>query len=246
MRFPVLCSGCSYLGLFYILKRLGLFIIGDIGCYSLCALPPLSSLETCISMGSGLGIALGLHKSLKGKSREKVIGVIGDSTFVHSGITALIDISYNKGATCVIILDNRTTAMTGGQHHPGTGITLKGEKTSRINYVRLAKALNIKRIRQIDCYNIEDTEKTIKEEINSSLPSVIITKNPCLLVSKKKKGTIFRLDLTRCIRCNECLKLGCSALSKSNNKVFIDPKSCRGCTLCAQICPVGAIKEVTG
>lgn len=243
-RSPSLCAGCSYLGLFYVLKKMNAIVIGDIGCYTLSALPPISSMDTCISMGSGIGIALGLKKALKGKLRKKIIAVIGDSTFIHSGITALVDIAYNKGASTIVILDNQTTAMTGGQNHPGTGITLKKEKTSKINYSRLAKGLGIQRARVVDCYNLRKTKKVIREEMTCDLPSVIIAKNPCLLIAKRKKVESFHILAARCTGCKECIKLGCSAiLTRDGKKPYIDSNMCNGCSLCQQICPASAIRR---
>lgn len=245
-RPPFLCAGCWYLGLFYLLKKLNLIVIGDIGCYTLSALPPLSSMDTCISMGSSIGIALGLKKASKKRFRRKTVAVIGDSTFIHSGITALIAVVYNKGANTVIILNNQTTAMTGGQNHPGTGITLKGERTFKINYERLVKALGIKRVEIVDCYNLKKTERVIKKEVACDQPSVIIAENPCLLTSKKKEDRLFQILPSRCITCKECLNLGCSAIViKDKEKPYIDSQICRGCSLCQQICPVNAIEELS-
>ena len=244
-RSSLLCAGCSYLGLFYILKKLNAIVIGDIGCYALSVSLPVSAMDTCISMGSSIGIALGLRKALKGSSAGKIIAVIGDSTFIHSGITALIDVVYNKGANTIIILDNQTTAMTGGQDHPGTGITLKKEKTYKINYTRLVKGLGIKRIRTVDCYNLRKSQEIIREEMASNLPSVIIAKNPCLLAAKRKRTASFHILTSRCIGCKECLKLGCPAIAVNNkNKPYIDSAMCSGCSLCQQVCSEDAIKKV--
>lgn len=243
-----LCAGCSYLALFYSLKKLGAVVMGDIGCYTLGVLPPISSMETCISMGSGIGIALGAKKMLKRRRRgEKIVAVIGDSTFIHSGITALISVVYNKVSNTVIILDNQTTAMTGGQDHPGTGITLKKERTYKINYRRLVKALGIERVRTINSYDLERTQKIIKREILCDKPSVIIAKNPCLLIDKKKNFAPFKILPSHCVVCKECLKLGCSAIViKDNKRPYIDPQICSGCSLCKKICPEGAIKKEKG
>ncbi|OGW75951.1 MAG: indolepyruvate ferredoxin oxidoreductase subunit alpha [Omnitrophica bacterium RBG_13_46_9] len=241
-RLPLLCAGCSYLGLFYVLKKLNVTAIGDIGCYALGALHPISSIDTCISMGSSIGIASGLKKALKGASKKKIVAVIGDSTFIHSGITPLIDVVYNKCSGTIIILDNKTTAMTGGQNHPGTGVTLKEEKTAKIDYTRLAKGLGIKRVRTIDCYNLSETEKILKEAIADSRPSVIIAKNPCLLISKRKRTVPLHILPALCVSCRACLKLGCSAILTKGGRPYIDTVLCTGCFLCRRICPAGAIK----
>ena len=240
---PMVCAGCFYNGLFYILNKLNLIVMGDIGCYALNVLSPKTRLQTCISMGSGISIASGLYKSIGEKNRKRVIGVIGDSTFMHSGVTALIDARYNKGVSTVIVFDNKTTAMTGGQDHPGTGITLKKEKTHRIDYRLLAKGLGIKRIKEIDCYNLRSAERTLKKEISKEPLSLIITKNPCLLINKKKNSRIYSVDKDKCTACGECLKLECQAISLDGKKARIDPMLCSGCSLCKQICNAKAIKE---
>jgi len=244
-RLPSLCPGCSYLGIFYILKKLGAVVVGDIGCYALSVSPPLCSMDTCISMGSSIGIALGLKKALKNKPNVKIVAVIGDSTFIHSGITPLISVAYTKGANTVIILDNQTTAMTGGQDHPGTGYTLKKEKTSRIDYKNLVRTSGIKRVQIIDSYDLERVQKIIKKEISCNKPSVIIAQNPCLLIGKRKRSMSFQILESRCIVCKECLTLGCTAIvaKDKGGGPYIDPQLCTGCSLCAQICPVKAIEE---
>jgi len=243
-RLPSLCAGCSYLGLFYVLKKLDLVVIGDIGCYSLAAVPPLSSMDTCISMGASIGIAHGLELALGNKTKQKIVAVIGDSTFVHSGITPLLNVIYNKGATLLIILDNQTTAMTGGQNHPGTGVTLKGEKTSKLNYEYLIQALGIKKIAIIDSYNLKESEEVIGRELSCGRPSVIIARNPCLLIAKKK-DKLFRINTYRCTGCGECLKFGCPAIVKGESgKPYIEPQICSGCSLCKQACKVNAIEEI--
>lgn len=243
-RLPSLCAGCSYLGLFYLLKSLKAIAIGDIGCYTLAALPPISLLDTCISMGSAIGIAFGLKKAQKGKIRKRIVAVIGDSTFIHSGIAELIDVVYNKGVNTIIILDNQATAMTGGQNHPGTGITLKKEKTHKLDYSQLVKSLGIKRVKVVDSYNLKKTKEIIREEMNSSQASVIIARNPCLLIAKSMKIKSYYIVGSRCINCRKCLMLGCPAIITVDNKMpYIDTSICSGCSLCKQICPAGAIRR---
>jgi indolepyruvate ferredoxin oxidoreductase, alpha subunit len=243
-RLPSLCAGCAYLGLFYTLKKLKMIVIGDIGCYSLCALPPLSSLETCISMGSGLAIAQGLRSALSGELKKRVVGIIGDSTFIHSGIPALINGIHNKGITTTIILDNQATAMTGGQDHPGTGVNLKKEKVPKISFESLAKSLGIRKIRVIDSYNLRQVKKVIQKSENCKPPLLIIARNPCLLKVLKRRKKIFKIISSRCNSCKECFKLGCSALISTKDKPYIDPQICIGCSLCKQVCQRAAIIKI--
>ncbi|MCK5213791.1 MAG: indolepyruvate ferredoxin oxidoreductase subunit alpha [Candidatus Omnitrophica bacterium] len=247
-RAPLLCAGCSYLGLFYILKKLGMIVLGDIGCYSLCAQPPLSALHTCISMGSGIGIAQGYKKALKQNGqKKKVIAVIGDSTFIHSGITPLIDLIYNKEPVSVIILDNGGTAMTGCQGHPGTGITLKNGESPKVNYEQLVKSLGIKRVIEMNSYNLGEVRTIIKKESVCQKPSVIIAKGLCLLVAKGNQYESFKIIPSRCTKCGECLLLSCPAIAMGRNQYpRIDEKLCTGCSLCQQICMVQAIEETQG
>lgn len=243
-RSPSLCAGCSYLGLFYILKKMNAIVTGDIGCYTLACLPPISSMDTCISMGSSIGVALGLGKAIKGELKNKIVAVIGDSTFIHSGITPLIDIVYNKGTNTIVILDNQTTAMTGGQNHPGTGITLKKQMSSKIDYTHLVKGLGVQRVKVVDCYNLRRTEEAVRKEMACEAPSVIIAKNPCLLIDKKKLAKPFHILSLRCTGCKECLRLACPAIVTRDGKIpYIDSKMCNGCSLCQQVCPANAIRR---
>ncbi len=253
-RPPVLCAGCPHMGILHALKELKIVATGDIGCYTLAALPPIQSLDTCIAMGSSIGNALGIEKALQGgpspKIPSKVAAVIGDSTFIHGGIPALLDVAYNKGRVMVILLDNRTTAMTGGQDHPGTGVTLKGEPSPKLNLPRLCQVLGIERVREVDPYNLREARAVLKEELNSPFPSVIITNRPCVLLGIGTKGEAYRVDSSRCIGCRLCLQLGCPALQwepngeKGQGKgvVRIHALSCNACGLCAQICRQGAIR----
>jgi len=242
LRPPVLCPGCPHRGIFYALKRLKLTVFGDIGCYTLAALPPLEAMDTCVCMGAGVGGALGFEKA-SSEHKGKTVAVIGDSTFVHSGINPLIDIVYNKGTSTVIILDNRTTAMTGRQEHPGTGVTLKGEKTRALDFARLGEAIGIKSVVIVDPYNLEETKSKIKEEVGKEEPSLIISSRPCLLV-EKQQGPLIKIDTEECAGCGLCLNLGCPALSKDGELVKIDTALCTGCKLCAEVCNLEAVKEV--
>jgi len=236
-RPPTLCPGCPHRGVFVVLRKLKLMAFGDIGCYTLGALPPLSSLHTCICMGAGIGMVHGAEKA-----GVKGVALIGDSTFYHSGITGVIDILYNKGGSTVIIMDNGTTAMTGRQGHPGTGITSKGEMGKKVELVSLLKGLGFERIRVVDPYDLDELEKVLKEEVAAEEPSIVITKRDCTLVSKTPKEP-FEVDEGKCIGCGICLKVGCIAISHEHEKAHIDPTLCFGCGICAKVCPKDAIKR---
>lgn len=239
VRPPVMCPGCPHRGIFYVLSKLKLTVMGDIGCYTLSALPPLQAMDTCLCMGAGVGQALGFEKASE-ENKGKAVAVIGDSTFVHSGITPLIDIVYNQGSSTVIILDNRTTAMTGCQDHPGTGVTLKGKKTITLDFQRLAKAIGVKSVRKVDPVKLSSVEKAIKEEVEKDGPSLIISERPCVLIEKLKR-TPCGVDPVSCTGCLVCLKLGCPAISKADKQAVIDAFICNGCGLCLQVCSFKAI-----
>ena len=238
-RPPVMCPGCPHRGLFYALSRFKPIVTGDIGCYTLAVLPPLQMMHTCICMGAGISMAHGMERA----GLKKVVGVIGDSTFFHSGMTGLLDIAYNKGRSTIIILDNRTTAMTGHQDHPGTGLTLMGEPTAEASPEAIARAYGIKRVRTVDPYDLEGTIKVLEEELNADEPSVIVSRRPCILVDRSQIGEPYRVDREKCRMCKACLKLGCPAieLSPSDGSIGINPLLCTGCGLCAQVCKFGAI-----
>ncbi len=236
VRPPMLCAGCPHRGVFYALRRLKLIVTGDIGCYTLGVLPPLESMDSCVCMGASIGNAMGLQKAT---GRKDVVAVIGDSTFIHSGITPLIDIVYNQGVSTVIILDNRTTAMTGRQDHPGTGRTLKGIESRELDLERLVRAVGVESVQIIDPYDLKAVKKVIKEETGKDEPSVIIFKRACLLV-EKSKATPFAVN-EKCNGCKACLKLGCPAISWESGKAVIEPSQCEGCEVCVQLCRKDAI-----
>ena len=259
-RPPNLCPGCPHRGIFYMLKKLKLVATGDIGCYTLAAYPPLASLDTCICMGASIGQAHGMAKAMGDAGRGKFVGVIGDSTFLHGGIAPLMNIAYNKSYTTIILLDNRTTGMTGSQEHPGTGYTIRGEKTHKIDFVELGKVLGIENIREVNPWNLEEAEKTIREEIEKDSPSLIITKGPCILLKRefKKYNKPLVIDSTKCIGCKSCVNLGCPAISfqkvegemavtkdgkKRKGISTIEPTLCPGCHLCYQVCKFEAIQS---
>lgn len=241
VRPPVLCPGCPHRGVFYVLGKLKLTVSGDIGCYTLGALAPLNALDTTICMGSSIS---GLHGFEKARGRDfakKSVAVIGDSTFMHSGVTGLIDIAYNKGTSTVIILDNSITGMTGHQQNPITGLTLKGEKTSIVDIPLLCKAVGINRVVTADPFDVENFEKIVKEELAAEEPSVIIAKRPCALLKYVKFPGALSIDPEKCKKCGMCMKIGCPAISKAENGYEIDPTLCNGCGLCLNICKFGAI-----
>lgn len=243
VRPPVLCPGCHHRGVFFVLKKLGLHVSGDIGCYTLAAFPPLNAMDTSICMGAGIGMALGFEKA-RGKSfAKKSIAVIGDSTFIHSGITALIDVVYNKGTTTVIILDNSITAMTGHQENPATGYTLKGEKTTAINFEALAKVIGINRVHTVDAYDVGQLEKILLEETQAEEPSLIITRRPCALLKKEVK-TRKPMTVDQCKGCKICMEIGCPAISLKHNRAIINQDLCVGCALCTNVCKFNAIKQL--
>ncbi|MBR4748261.1 MAG: indolepyruvate ferredoxin oxidoreductase subunit alpha [Abditibacteriota bacterium] len=243
-RPPVLCPGCSHRPVFYALNKLGCIVTGDIGCYSLGLMKPLDALDTIICMGGGITNAHGFEK---GGETRPVVGIVGDSTFFHSGITGLVNMVYNKSHGTIIISDNRITAMTGHQDNPGTGSTLRGEPTSAVDLEALCKGIGVKRVRTINPYNIKETIDAIKEEIEAPELSVIISKYPCMLTGVKHNKTYF-VDPDKCKACGMCIGLGCQAIlrgEKTGNRyqAKIDPVLCAGCGMCSQLCKFGAIQE---
>ncbi|MGI5901444.1 MAG: indolepyruvate ferredoxin oxidoreductase subunit alpha [Desulfitobacteriia bacterium] len=243
VRPPVMCPGCPHRGLFYTLNRLKLTVAGDIGCYTLGALAPLSAMDTTICMGASIGTAIGMEKARGKNYARNLVAVIGDSTFIHSGITGLIDAVYNQARTTTIILDNRTTAMTGHQDNPVTGKTLKGEPTKEIDLAQLVKAVGVNRVVEIDPFELTDLRKIIKEELEADEPSVIISKRKCALIDKGKNITPCVILPEACTGCGNCLRLGCPCLVKDGDKVRIDSTQCVGCGLCIRVCPSSAIKK---
>jgi len=257
-RPPLLCPGCPHSGVFYVLSSLGrrqglpgkpkkeprLIITGDIGCYTLGASPPLSAMDTCACMGAGIGQAQGMEKAGVG---DKVVAVIGDSTFMHSGITGLVDAVYNKGKITVIILDNRTTAMTGHQEHPGTGITAQGYEGNTVDMETLVRGTGVEDVKTIDAWDVKALRAGIKSAIESPQLSVIIARGGCV-VRTRKCGAPMVVDDNLCNQCNLCLMLGCPAIRKEAERVYIDKTLCVGeaCGLCRQLCPQKAIKPQNG
>ncbi len=243
-RPPAMCPGCPHRGLFYVLNRRKIRAMGDIGCYTLSVLPPLQAMDTCICMGASIGAVHGFNKALEGSDPPAFVGVLGDSTFLHSGITGLLDVAYNHGTSTIIILDNRTTAMTGFQHHPGTGFTLQGKEAKAVDLVGLAKSLGISRIKEVDSYDLAQLNSVIEEEIKAPEPSLIISKRPCVLLDGKEKRQQRVIDPKLCKGCKACLKLGCPAISISKGKAIIDSLLCNGCPVCEQVCKSKAVRPV--
>lgn len=244
VRPPVMCPGCPHRGMYYILKKLKLTVCGDIGCYTLGALAPLNSVDYCVCMGAGIGMAHGMEKARGQENTKNVVAVIGDSTFIHSGITGLIDVVYNKGVSTVIILDNSITGMTGHQQNPTTGYTIKGEPTRNVDLVKLANAVGIDRVVVADPFDLANFEKVVKEEIAAAEPSVIISQRPCALLKTVNYGAPCEIDQEKCKNCKMCMGLGCPAISINDGKISIDASQCNGCTLCMNVCKFGAIKKV--
>lgn len=240
-RPPVMCPGCPHRAVYYMLKKLSLTATGDIGCYTLGALPPHSGLDTCICMGASLGNALGMEKARGKAFTRKLVAVIGDSTFFHSGLTGLADMVYNGSQGTVLILDNSTTGMTGHQDHPGTGITVKGDIAGTIDIPTIVTAMGIKHLRIVDPFDLKGLEQALKEETAREALSVIITKKPCVLLDKKYILPPLAIN-DKCKQCGVCLKLGCPAIKKTAEGMTIDQSVCTGCGLCPKVCAFGAIE----
>ncbi|MGM0409955.1 MAG: indolepyruvate ferredoxin oxidoreductase subunit alpha [Bacillota bacterium] len=243
-RPPALCAGCPHRGVFYILNKLGVTVTGDIGCYALGVAPPLSAMDSVVCMGASIGNAHGVELALGDKAKSKVVGVIGDSTFMHSGITALLDIVYNKGASTIVILDNRITAMTGHQENPTTGKTLMGEDTVKIDLAELSKALGVNSVEVVDPYDLSETKETIEAELEKDEISVIVARRECALLKSVERKEPFTVDANKCINCGQCLDIGCPAISQGDGHTVIDDYLCTGCEVCVQVCPVDAIVRV--
>ena len=243
-RPPVMCAGCPHRGLFYTLKKNKLTVLGDIGCYTLGAVAPLQAVDTVICMGASVSGIHGFCKSQNGAADNKTVAVIGDSTFMHSGITGLVNMAYNESNATVIIVDNSITGMTGHQQNPTTGFNLKGDPCAKIDLETLCHAVGIQRVRVIDPYNLEQCDTVIKEELAANEPSVIISRRPCALLKYVKHKAPLSVDADKCVGCKACMKIGCPAISIIDGKAKVDATQCVGCGVCEQLCKFGALTEV--
>lgn len=240
-RPPVMCAGCPHRGLFYILSKNKCTVLGDIGCYTLGAVAPLSAMEMTLCMGASISSIHGFNKALGSESQGKTVAVIGDSTFMHSGMTGLANIAYNQSNSTVIILDNSITGMTGHQQNPTTGYNIKGDPAGKIDLESLCRAMGFGRVAVIDPYNLEECDRVIKEELAADEPSVIISRRPCALLKYVKHKPPIRALEDKCVGCKSCMRLGCPAISMKNKKVVIDNTLCVGCGVCEQLCKFGAL-----
>ncbi|MBR1660492.1 MAG: indolepyruvate ferredoxin oxidoreductase subunit alpha [Oscillospiraceae bacterium] len=239
-RPPVMCSGCPHRGMFYVLHKLKLTVLGDIGCYTLGAGAPLSAIDSTICMGASVSGLHGFNKA-DAANAARSVAVIGDSTFMHSGITGLVNVAYNESNSTVIILDNSITGMTGHQQNPTTGFNLKGDPCTKIDLEALCRAVGIRRVRVVDPYDLKACEEAVREELASEESSVIISRRPCALLKCVKHPGPIAVDPEKCVGCKSCMRIGCPSISIREGKAVIDATQCVGCGVCAQLCPVGAI-----
>ena len=243
-RPPVLCPGCPHRGFFYTMSKGKNFVIGgDIGCYTLGGAAPLGAMDTCVCMGGGFSVAMGMSKAFAATGQQKkVFGVVGDSTFFHSGMTGAAEILYNKGAVIPVVLDNHITGMTGHQDNPGSGYTLQGEIAAAIRIEDVLRAFGYENVIIVDPQDLTAMQKAVDDALASAVPAAIICRRPCLLIKRIRHDIgLCEVDREKCIGCKKCLKVGCPAVSIRDGKSSIDPDQCVGCTVCAQVCPVGAI-----
>ena len=235
-RPPVMCAGCPHRGLFYTLAKNKLTVMGDIGCYTLGAVPPLGAIDTTVCMGASVSSLHGFNKAGGGQGEGKTVAVIGDSTFMHSGVTGLINAAYNESNSTVIILDNSITGMTGHQQNPTTGYNLKGDPCTKIDLESLCRAVGIKRVRVVDPYDLAACDAAVKEELAADEASVIISRRPCALLKYVKHPGPITADTEKCVGCKSCMKIGCPAISVVEGKVKLDNTLCTGCGVCGQLC----------
>ena len=242
-RPPVMCAGCPHRGLFYTLAKNKLTVLGDIGCYTLGAVPPLAAIDTTICMGASVSGLHGFNKASGGETEGKTVAVIGDSTFMHSGVTGLINIAYNESNSTVIILDNSITGMTGHQQNPTTGFNLKGDPCTKIDLESLCRSVGINRVRVVDPYNLAECDQAVKEELAAAEPSVIISRRPCALLKYVKHKAPLTANHGKCVGCKSCMRIGCPAISIVDGKAVIDNTLCVGCGVCQQLCKFDALES---
>ena len=240
VRPPVMCAGCPHRGMFYALSKNKITVLGDIGCYTLGSAAPLNAMEMTLCMGASVSSLHGFNKALKAESEGKTVAVIGDSTFMHSGMTSLATIAYNQSNSTVIIVDNSITGMTGHQQNPTTGKNLYGDPAGRVNLEALVKSMGINRVRVVDPYNIEQCEQALKEELAANEPSVIISRRPCALLKEVKHPGPISVNPDKCKSCKSCMKIGCPAISMKDGKAKVDDTLCVGCKVCTQMCKFDA------
>ncbi len=242
LRPPVMCAGCPHRGLFYTLSKNKCTVLGDIGCYTLGAVAPLSSIDMTLCMGASLSAIHGYNIAGEGANEKKTVAVIGDSTFMHSGMTGLANIAYNQSNSTVIILDNSITGMTGHQQNPTTGYNIKGDPAGKIDLEALCKAMGFNRVRVVDPYDLKQCDEVLKEELAAEEPSVIISRRPCALLKYVKHNAPLKVNTDKCIGCKSCMRIGCPAISIKEGKAHVDNTLCVGCGVCSQLCPVGAFE----
>ncbi len=243
VRPPVMCAGCPHRGVFYTLKKLGVMVSGDIGCYTLGAAAPLNAMDTTVCMGASISGLHGFNKARKGEYENKAVAVIGDSTFIHSGITGLISIAYNASNSTVIVLDNSITGMTGHQNNPVNGKNIHGDPANAVDLEAVVRAVGINRVTVVDPGNLAELESVIRTELDAAEPSVIITRKPCALLKTVKHNPPLKINTDKCKSCKACMKIGCPAISMADGKAKIDNTLCVGCKLCSQMCKFDAIEE---
>ena len=242
-RPPVMCAGCPHRGLFYTLSKNKCTVLGDIGCYTLGAVAPLAAMDMTLCMGASISAIHGFNKALGEQSQGKTVAVIGDSTFMHSGMTGLANIAYNQSNSTVIILDNSITGMTGHQQNPTTGYNIKGDPAGKIDLEALCRAMGFNRVRVVDPYDLKATDQAVKEELAAREPSVIISRRPCALLKYVKHKAPLKVNTDKCIGCKSCMKIGCPAISMKEGKAHVDNTLCVGCGVCEQMCAFGAFQS---
>lgn len=240
-RPPVMCAGCPHRGIFYILKKKKCMVYGDIGCYTLGAVAPLNAMDLNVCMGASCSGLHGFNKAMGEAGESNSVGVIGDSTFIHSGMTGITDISYNMSNSTVIILDNSITGMTGHQQNPTTGKNLRGEPAGKVDLEALCKALGFNRVRVVDPYDLRAVEEAVTEELAAKEPSIIISRRPCVMIKSTVHKPPISVDEDKCVGCKQCMSIGCPAIAVKDKKAHIDPTLCIGCKVCSQMCKFGAI-----